>query len=475
MKKLLALVAWWLLPAGAFSQKLFFLYIQAEGGQPFYCEWEGKNQSSTASGYLVLPRLRDTSYQFILGFPGVANGRWQFQVSMNGKDQGYLLKSFGEKGWGLFNLQTLALQMGAPQSAPPKADPAPLAGSGDAVSPFALLLARASDDPSLAVKPSPPAPAPATVQVTPAPKKEQELPAVQTKTTDSQSLAKGKPVEPEPDTVFMVNGPGIPDGKIKEEPMVAPPAQVIKPEQATIQVPADPGREKEMASSVVVKKEERPLAVPAETVAEKPAVTESVTAPPSAAAGSIPEKKSAPFVPATVRRYAESSTTDGFGLVYIDQYGSSSDTVRIHIPNPPPPPPLLLQTNTVREPVRFIENIEAAGKPVEPAPVKDSVRVPVSPCVREAVDADFFALRRQMAAAEGDSAMLGEALRYFPQACFSVLQVRNLGVLFLTEEGRFRFFEAARIYIRDSKAFADLQTAFSDPVWQGRFRDLLNR
>lgn len=462
------------MPPGAFSQKLFFLYIQAEGGQPFYCEWEGKTLSSTASGYLVVPRLRDTAYQFSLGFPEAAKGRWQFQVSMTGKDQGFLLKNFGEKGWGLFNLQTLALQMGTPQSSPQKQEPVAVAGSGDAVSPFALLLARASDDPSLAVRPAPPAVTPSTVQATPPATQEPPVTPAIVKAEDSQSLAKGKPVEPEPDTVFMVNGPAVTGDKKKAEPAAQPDAEVIKPEPVAVQVPVDSGRQKEISSPVVVKKEEPAATVPVDTVVAKPAVPELVTTPPDVSVNTNPESKPRLFVPATVRRYAESSTTEGFGLVYIDQYGGSSDTVRILIPNPPPPPPSLLRNDAVREPVRFIENIEAAGKPVEPAPVKDSVRVPVSPCAREATDADFFALRRQMAAAEGDSAMLGEALRYFPQACFTAQQLRNLGVLFLSEEGRFRFFEAARRYVKDQKSFAELVSAFTDPAWQQRFRDQLN-
>ena len=44
-----------------------------------------------------------------------------------------------------------------------------------------------------------------------------------------------------------------------------------------------------------------------------------------------------PFKPTIVRKRSESSTTEGFGLVFIDDLGNgSSDTISLLIPNPKP-------------------------------------------------------------------------------------------------------------------------------------------
>ncbi len=95
----------------ASSQKVYFIYIQTETEQPFFIKMNDKVQSSSASGYLILSKLLDTTYTFTVGFPQNKWSESKFSISVNRKDHGYLLKNFGEKGWGLFDLQTLAVLM----------------------------------------------------------------------------------------------------------------------------------------------------------------------------------------------------------------------------------------------------------------------------------------------------------------------------------------------------------------------------
>jgi hypothetical protein len=62
---------------------------------------------------------------------------------------------------------------------------------------------------------------------------------------------------------------------------------------------------------------------------ERPAIVESATITPSSTLEEpIPYKRS------TVLRRSESSTSEGFGLTFVDQYDGGSDTVRLLIPNP---------------------------------------------------------------------------------------------------------------------------------------------
>ncbi|MBC7872527.1 MAG: hypothetical protein H7Y01_00950 [Ferruginibacter sp.] len=135
----------------ASSQKVYFVYIQTEGEQPFYVKINEKLNSSTATGYIILSKLLDSSYNLSIGFP---QGKWpeqNFSVKVNKTDHGYLLKNLGEKGWGLFDLQTMAMQMAITGNA--STEQRPVMDSKD-ISPFTELLSKAADDPSLKEKPS---------------------------------------------------------------------------------------------------------------------------------------------------------------------------------------------------------------------------------------------------------------------------------------------------------------------------------
>ncbi|TAD84761.1 MAG: DUF4476 domain-containing protein [Bacteroidetes bacterium] len=94
----------------AFAQRDFFVYLQAENQQPFYVSINKTIVNSSTSGYVILSKLLDTSYTIRVGFAGVA-AQLEFDVVLDGADKGYLIKDFGEKGWGLFNLQNMKVQM----------------------------------------------------------------------------------------------------------------------------------------------------------------------------------------------------------------------------------------------------------------------------------------------------------------------------------------------------------------------------
>src|SRR5258705_5143788 len=132
-----------------FSQKVYFVYLQSENEQTFYVKMNTTIRSSSASGYLILSKLRDTTYNHAVGFPQNKWPEQNFSVSINKKDHGYLLKNFGEKGWGLFDLQTLTVQMAASGSA--KIEEKRVEENKD-VSVFTDILSKAADDPSLKEK-----------------------------------------------------------------------------------------------------------------------------------------------------------------------------------------------------------------------------------------------------------------------------------------------------------------------------------
>ncbi len=88
----------------ASAQQDHFVYLQTENFQPFYIKFDNKVISSSSSGYLILPRLAEGDYKLSIGFPKNEFPEEDFQFSVKDENGGYLLKNFGEKGWGLFNL-----------------------------------------------------------------------------------------------------------------------------------------------------------------------------------------------------------------------------------------------------------------------------------------------------------------------------------------------------------------------------------
>ena len=93
------------------AQLTHFVFIQSESRQPFNITLNKKVYSSTATGYLIIPKLAEGQYAFTVGFGGNSIPDQQFHCVIEKKDLGFNLKNFGEKGWGLFNLQTFNVTM----------------------------------------------------------------------------------------------------------------------------------------------------------------------------------------------------------------------------------------------------------------------------------------------------------------------------------------------------------------------------
>jgi hypothetical protein len=133
--------------ATAFSQKVYFVYIQADSEQPFSVKLNERIYQSSSTGYLILSKLRDSTYPVSVIFP---QSKWpdqSFKIEVKAKDRGFLLKNFGEKGWGLYDLQSLSVQMSTTEIAVKSNT------ESQQVSAFTEVLSKAANDPSLREKP----------------------------------------------------------------------------------------------------------------------------------------------------------------------------------------------------------------------------------------------------------------------------------------------------------------------------------
>jgi hypothetical protein len=413
------------------AQQTHFVYLQTDNKQPFYVKLNEKLYSSSASGYLVIPKLENGTHNLSVGFP---KNEWPAQVipvAVANLDLGFMLKNFDSKGWGLFNMQTMDVTMA-----------------------------------SAAGKPS-------------------ETAHAATRTDEfSNTLAD------------VVNTPSIRDVK-KEE--------VKEKEAAKIPEPAKPAAE--------VKSTETTNNTVATPVAESPNTTGTVNKVPSMATPPAGDTT----ILNSVSKLSELNTADGLVMKYSVQGDSGSDTVQVIIlreeaavvkeepkKTAEATPPAETKAAGANEP-KFI-NIELANpntgidttKPAAPkveekgngkAEVVASEAEPVlktapkggapmlkminSDCKSSATEEDFLKVRKKMIAQKDENEMISAAQKLFRQKCYSSEQVKNLSVLFLKDDSKYKFFDAAYPFVHDTDNFKSLEAQLTDPYFISRFKAMI--
>src|SRR5215213_4759497 len=92
-----------------FAQQQYFVFIRSEKDQPFYVRMEERNLSSSPIGHIILSKLKDSTYNIVIGFPKSQFPEQEFIIPINKKDRGFELKNLGDKGWALFDVQSMQL------------------------------------------------------------------------------------------------------------------------------------------------------------------------------------------------------------------------------------------------------------------------------------------------------------------------------------------------------------------------------
>lgn len=414
------------------SQRVYFIYIQHENEQPFYVKMGEKVQSSAASGFIILSNLRDSTYDIAIGFSSGNIPEQEFSVVMKQKDQGYLLKKFDEKGWGLFNLQTLAVQMSSTESKQLIKNK-----NERKISEFTEILSKASDDPSLME---------ATVIVEQ--KKEtkaEPVPAMQKK-VESSVIEKKAVDDIKKDEVVLQEknqDEGSGEQKVKQEAVTSidPITKLETKEKKVI-----------IDSAVITQK---PIRIANEESAKKN------------------YKKS------IVKKRSESSTTMGFGLVFVDElFDGSVDTISLLIPNPKSV--LVVNSDMEKKEEKEDLNLRSENKIAseQNKGVDNAAETPkavsnVLNCNYFATENDLLGLRKEMEAKKGDDEMLTEARRVYKEKCFTTFQTKNISSLFKTQEGKYRFFDTIYQYVSDIENFKTLESEFTDSYYLNRFKAML--
>lgn len=436
-----------------FAQLSHFLYLQSDNNQPFYIRYNNKIISSTSSGYLILSKLKEGSIEFIVGFPQSKQPEQPFQITIDKTEKGYLIKNFGEKGWGLFDLQTAAVVYSAGSSNIVQGTTT-TAASKPVDDPFANMLSNVTQDSTVknvTVKKDEPK------QDTP------KIVAAPVKTEVRQDTPKITLVEPKP--------------AVKTEPPVQ---QLV--------VKADTSKTQTVIQT-------SPVLPDTSKQTQVPLVQEPVWMAPSRS---------------SVQQVKKFVSREGVDYMFeVVEAGGLKDTIRLFIPadssflqsevkqepvteikkdtiipdQKPQVQPVIEETkNVVDTPVLKKEEPKVeTSAPVQqvttplntPAVETKPAAIPNSNCKDNATEDDFLKLRKRMAAQSKEEAMVNEAKKVFKGKCFSTAQLKNLAVLFLTDEWRYRFYDAALPFVSDFGSFKSLGDTIADDYYKKRFQALL--
>ncbi|MFM2358731.1 MAG: hypothetical protein RLY16_724 [Bacteroidota bacterium] len=409
------------------AQQRHFIYLQTDNKQPFYVKMDKKILNSTLSGYLIIPKLEEGSYTLLVGFP---KGEWPEQrlmVDVKHQDEGWLLKNFGEKGWGLFNMHTFQVLMASNNAAAEK-KPKEVNASE-----FSSMLSDAVNDPAI---------------------RQAEPPVV--------VAPKVQPLTP-----------------VQDSPKVAPKTEPVTAVPTTT------------AQTVV------------EPAAENP--NESI------------------FNYSEIKKVLDVKTDSTQEAIYIVRQGTQIDTVVVNwqlgkiiqlnqVPTAEIPKdsamlmvPTALDTvskvaqEIKAEPVKTTDSVQkevatvVASKPAEEKfipievpnpnsePVKDSVAVVDgklainSNCTDAATEEDYLRLRKKLAGETDEDKMLAMSKKVFKSKCFTTEQIKNLAVLFINDQGKYAFFDAAYPFVSDTFNFHHLQSLLSDDYYISRFKAMIRR
>jgi hypothetical protein len=536
------------------AQQNHFIYLQTENKQPFYVRINKKVLSSSAAGYLILPKLTDGKYTLALGFP---KNEWPEQIincTVDKKDAGYLLKNFGDKGWGLFNWQTMQVEMAVTkkeeEATIAKLEPPPVVNSQPPVTEVAKVVIDTSQvvtkvvaTPPYALESdkkaveTPVVPPPVVVA----------QPVVEKPTEQIVKLQPEKATEPKEPVVKKTEAtpvlntlPQAPTAKEVELPMVDAPQPQLQPaivierskvvkllstnstdgvdmifidvvngKLDTIRVFMPTQREVQQTTS---KKEEvstAPLISDikiSNTDSPKPAIDAAEIKKedkPKPDVKEIPqitvkkdERATMPVISdikvtdvESPKPVANNSTSNQQNKTeapkpIIKQTTTPSFITDVKVTNAPMPLESIPQAQknlptSNNKPSATIETNKNTEKPTSTTMGADVTSKPVvfqnSDCKVFATEEDFLKLRKKMAAENNDDDMVAIARKTFKAKCFTTQQLKNLSVLFLNDDGKYKFFDAAYPFVSDSTNFGSLQTVLTDEYYVNRFKAMLRR
>jgi Domain of unknown function (DUF4476) len=136
-----------------------------------------------------------------------------------------------------------------------------------------------------------------------------------------------------------------------------------------------------------------------------------------------------------------------------------------------PEQPVIKEVDKPIEQKKQIEEVKSNKNEIAPSPNKQTTYQ--SNCKSLANEDDYKKLRKKMASADSDNEMLSNAYSYFQKKCYTTDQIKTLSYLFLTDEGKYKFFDTAYPYVYDIDNFYKLSQILSEEYYIKRFNVML--
>lgn len=486
------------------AQQEYFIFIQADNSQPFYAIVNSKTHSSSPRGNLILSRLADSTYQITIGFPGNKYPEQVFTVAIKKKDKGFQLRLVGASEWNLFNWQSQ-------ESIKPPARSNQMAQGERKTDGFAILMANVVND--------------STVLYTSIAKAEPGLAEKKEETkTDpgtginenSTDVAKNSSANEVDKMLATKEAARLSDSLNKVANKTD--SHKVESKEAIVVVPIEnkenKGKTNAENSEVKTSKTDSGLAKSDESSNQKSLTKKEETAIAlglaTAQSKDSAEKKvdttvSIPISTASVEKITETNTDQGKELVFLSRGTGSADTVKLFISfevnldtatlvkkvdtpvhneieelKPKVDAAVVVNENE-KEKQKEIKNPDTLKQvPATIVATPDANKKPEkkveminSDCRGLAIDADVDKLRIKMLAENNVDDRIAAARKYFKTKCFYTKQIRSLSELFLSDEGRYRFFDAAFPFAVDTDNFKQLVSLLSDEYFVNRFKAMV--
>lgn len=414
------LLLFWMICFVAGAQQKHFIYVQSEDKQPFAIVLNGKVYSSSDYGYIIIPKLADGEYNFRVSFPMNKFPEQTFTCSINKKDVGYFLKNSND-GWALENMQTQKLVASGAAKAPE-------------ANAFSDMLSEVVSDSNL-TKTNTSAPVAGTVNNSINPVENAPLP-------DATVAAAAAPV--------FITDSIVQLEKISEATFDTGTSMLFvdksQPGNDTIDVfiPAE--------AAVATATTTTAAQPPDESNEVNNTVSENATQnnnPVTETQNTTPVDVTATNKDEAVETATEKSTGDVSNPFYNPGQNNNAAAA------------------AAASPVTSSSNDATSATGTTTAGTRYD-------CVRMLSDDEMNKLKRKMFSQDDDNEMVQYAVKAVGKKCITTDQVRTLGSLFSSDDGRYSLYDALYKFVYDYGNYSSLESQILDPYYKKRFAAMLH-
>jgi hypothetical protein len=172
-----------------------------------------------------------------------------------------------------------------------------------------------------------------------------------------------------------------------------------------------------------------------------------------------------------INKVAEIKEAKAISLRFLDVQDKQTDTIDVLIPLAGAPKASMENSRPIaRNDKRSFSQIETSGTESGLALLAVNQEGYNTQCVNLATGDDFYKLRKKMASESNDDRMITELKKAAKNKCFTTVQIKNLASLFLTDNGKYKFFRAAYPLVYDFIQYPSLEKELTEAAVIQQFR-----